>query len=584
MEIKSVELPSARHIAVKDGDPVAEEHLQLYASVFHHVGEAVMITSPEGTIVEVNEAFVRITGYVREEAIGCNPRILNSHRQGRAFFASMWRGLIENGFWEGDIWNRRKDGTIYLQHETINEVRNISGRVGHYVAIFSDVTKSRGHERAIEMVARYDALTHLPNRQLLADRVNQALPRARKSGGRVAIASVDLDGFGYVNDTYGHDAGDLVLVEVARRLSGSVGKGDDIFRLGGDEFVLLLIDVGTGKDIETLLDQMLSVISAPIYIGDGRYVELSGSIGYTLYPDDDADPDTLLRHADHAMFDAKQAGKNRFHRFNLELNLRAKANWGALAKIEHALDAGQFRLFVQPKIDLATGRLAGAEALIRWMHPIRGVIPPAQFIPLLEGQDLALRVGEWVLREGLGLLRDFDRQGIKVPLSVNVDARQLREADMAQQIADLLALFPDVPPGLLELEIVESMALDDIDQVSQIISACQSLGVKFSLDDFGTGFSSLTYLKRLGVDTLKIDQSFVRDMLGETGAMAIVRGVIGLARAFDNHTVAEGVETWEQAAKLKALGCEMIQGYAVARPMPADELPAWLASFRLPAI
>ena len=562
----------------------SEEKLKLYDNVFRYAGEAVLITTPEGSIVEVNSAFTRITGYEKEEVLGQNPRILNSGRQNKAFYAAMWRDLSQNGLWFGEVWNRRKNGELYVQMQTISEVRDVSGRITHYVAVFSDITALKQHERDIEHAIHFDALTQLPNRVLLSDRMRQALMRAKRNSELVAVACIDLDGFGYVNDTHGHDAGDMVLVEAANRISNAVRTDDSVARLGGDEFALLLVGVGSARLAEQTIDRVLGVLATPFYIGDARYVEISGSVGYTLFPEDDADPDTLLRHADHALYQAKQSGKNRYHRFDVKLDTRAKANWSVLAKIEQALDKGQFRLYVQPKVSLADGRVCGAEALIRWVHPIRGLVPPGQFIPLLDGQDLALKVGDWVLREGLRLQGEFGRAGVAVPLSLNVDARQLRRSDFSDQMSELLAAHADVSPGLIELEIVESTALDDIDQISTLIEDCKALGLRFSLDDFGTGYSSLTYLKRLAVDTLKIDQSFVRDMLGDDSAMAIVRGVIGLAEAFGNHTVAEGVETWEHAARLKALGCEIVQGYAVARPMPAEEFPAWAAAFRMPAL
>ena len=563
---------------------LAEERLQLFDNVFRHAAEAVLVTSPEGLILEVNAAFSRITGYSKEEVVGRNPRFLNSGRQTKDFYSVMWRSLNENGLWFGEIWNRRKSGELYVQMQTISAVTDDAGRVRNYVAIFSDVTQLKEHASEIEKAIHYDALTQLPNRMLLSDRMRQALIRAKRNTEMVAVVTIDLDGFGYVNENHGHDAGDVVLVECAKRMSATVRTDDTVARIGGDEFAILLVGVGSNRLCEQTIDRVLAVLTTPFYIGDGRYVEISGSVGYSLFPEDDADPDTLLRHADHAMYEAKQAGKNRYHRFDPKRDTRAKANWTALSKLEQALAKNQFRLYIQPKISLLTGEVAGAEALIRWVHPIRGVVPPGQFLPLLDGQDLALQVGAWVLREGMRLLVEFDKGGITTPLSVNVDPRQLRESDFAQFVGQVLAEFPQVPPERLELEIVESAALDDVAKIGQLIDDCHALGVHFSLDDFGTGYSSLTYLKRLRVDTLKIDQTFVRDMLGEDGALAIVRGVIGLANAFGNHTVAEGVETWEHARKLRELGCEIAQGYAIARPMPSEEFVGWVKQFQMPKI
>ncbi len=562
----------------------SEARLQLSASVFTHAREGILITDAQANIIDVNESFTRITGYNREEALGHNPRMLNSGRQGQEFYAAMWKSLLEEGHWTGEVWNRRKDGEVYAEILTTSAVRDASGETQHYVALFTDITPLKHHQDEIEHIAFHDALTQLPNRALLADRIQQALARASRIGEFTAVVCLDLDGFKVVNDTMGHDAGDILLVETAHRLAGCVRTGDTVARLGGDEFVLLLCGLASREDCDITLKRVLAELVIPFNLREGRQGRISGSIGYTLYPDDDADADTLLRHADHAMYAAKQAGKNRFHLFDIKQDNRTKANWGALARIEKALTQGEFRLYIQPKVDLRTGSIVGAEALIRWLHPIRGLVQPAEFLPLIEDNELALGVGEWVIREGLRLLAEWDAQGLEFPLSVNISARQLREKDFFHRLSAILKDFPQVPPQRLELEIVESAALDDMHKVSILITECQLLGVMFSLDDFGTGYSSLTYLKRLSVDTLKIDQTFVRDMLEDESALAIVHGIIGLAQAFKKHTVAEGVETWQLATRLKALGCEIAQGYAIARPMPAEEFHDWVRQFKMPEL
>jgi EAL domain-containing protein (putative c-di-GMP-specific phosphodiesterase class I) len=354
--------------------------------------------------------------------------------------------------------------------------------------------------------------------------------------------------------------------------------------LGGDEFVVVLAGVVIQADCLRSIDRILSSLSKPIDLGDGNMAQISGSVGYTIYPEDDSDPDTLLRHADQAMYTSKQSGKNRAHQFDLKFDTRKKATWIALNRIENGLNQGEFQLYVQPKVDLRTGRVAGGEALIRWLHPIRGLVPPMEFLPLIENHDLSLRVDEWVIREGLILLDDWCKQGLDISLSVNVGARKLRDKDFPKQLAILLKDFPNISPDNFELEIVESVALDDLKAVSTLIDECRTYGLRFSLDDFGTGYSSLTYLKKLEVNTLKIDQTFVRDMLEDESDMAIVRGIIGLAKAFQRETVAEGVETWPHAWQLKQLGCDLIQGYAIARPMPSIDIPSWIDHFKLPEV
>jgi len=559
------------------------DKLQLAAGVFFHAQEGILITSADGTIVDVNESCERITGYSREELLGQNPRILNSGRQDRSFYSTMWQELTSKGHWTGEIWNRRKSGEIYAVLQTINAVRNAEGVIEHYVALSSDITSSKNHQREIEHVIHYDVLTKLPNRVLLSDRIRQKMSHARRSDETVAVLCIDLDDFKSINDEFGLQAGDQILIQASDRMLMSVRSDDTVARSGGDEFVLLLGNIPSRTACDQKIRRLLEELALPYLLDNGKIAHTSASIGFTLFPEDDADPDTLLRHADQAMFLAKQSGKNRSHRFDIRVDNRHKANWSALAKIERGLERGEFRLFVQPKVSLRNGaEVVGAEALIRWMHPLRGLTPPGQFLPLLEGQVLMQTLGKWVLREAFQILQNWNELGIDIPLSVNVDAVQLRDAEFSTQLAQLLSEFPSVPANRVEIEIVESAALDDVQKVSVLIDECHALGVRFSLDDFGTGYSSLTYLKRLNVDTLKIDQSFVRDMLGDDSALAIVRGVIGLADAFHKHTVAEGVETWEHAAKLKSLNCQIIQGYAIARPMPAEQFPAWIKQFSMP--
>ncbi|MCF8169228.1 MAG: EAL domain-containing protein, partial [Rhodoferax sp.] len=560
----------------------ALEKLQLAASIFFHAQEGILITSSDGIIVDINESFEIMSGYTRAELIGNNPRILSSGRQDRLFYSAMWHELTTKGHWTGEIWNRRKGGEVYAVQQTISAVRSDDGNIRQFISLGSDITSSKNHQREIERVFHYDVLTKLPNRVLFSDRIRQKLAHAKRSNETVAVLCMDLDDFKGINDEFGLHAGDQILIQVADRLRMNIRLEDTVARLGGDEFVVLLGDIPSRSACDQIIRHLLEELALPYALPDGRTTDTSASIGYTLFPEDDADPDTLIRHADHAMFLAKQAGKNRSSRFDISVDNRNKANWSALAKVERGIDRGEFKLFLQPKVSLSNGAVVGAEALIRWMHPIRGLTTPGHFLPLLEGQPTMLKLGSWVLREAFQMLRNWNELGIEIPMSVNVDAMQLRDSEFSKELSQLLLEFPSVPASRLELEIVESAALDDVQKVSILIDECHTLGAKFSLDDFGTGYSSLTYLKRLAVDTLKIDQSFVRDMLGDESALAIVRGVIGLADAFTAHTVAEGVETWEHAAKLRSLNCQIIQGYVIARPMPAERFPAWMEQFTMP--
>ncbi|MGE5490760.1 MAG: putative bifunctional diguanylate cyclase/phosphodiesterase, partial [Actinomycetota bacterium] len=434
------------------------------------------------------------------------------------------------------------------------------------------------HQKRLEYLAHYDPLTRLPNRVLLADRIQRALHQAQRTGEVVAVAYLDLDGFKPINDTLGHASGDLLLIEVAKRLRTCVRMSDTVARLGGDEFVLIIKAQDFG-DCEAATLRVLSTLSAP-YAIDGMQVELSASIGVTLYPSDGADPDVLLRHADQAMYIAKQAGRNRYHLFDSEHDRRLSEHRERLTRIESALASGELALFYQPKVDMREGKVIGAEALIRWHHPEDGLVPPAEFLPLVEDTEFSITLGDWVIATAMAQMQAWRKAGLELPVSVNISARQLQSETFVHRLEALLAAHPDVPPEWLELEILETAALDDIPYVGQVIKRCQALGLSFALDDFGTGYSSLAYFKRLPARLLKIDQSFIRDMLVDPEDLAIVDGVISLARAFRREVIAEGVETVEHGIRLLEMGCHLAQGYGIARPMPADAVPDWIRSYR----
>ncbi len=557
----------------------AHERLQLAASVFTHAREGITITDTRGTIIDVNDTFTRITGYSREEAIGNNPRMLQSGRQGPEFYAAMWKSLAEQGHFTGEVWNRRKNGELFAEIITISAVRNPLGATTHYVALFTDITSIKENERKLERIAHYDALTGLPNRVLLSDRLQQAMARCQRKGHSLAVAFIDLDGFKAVNDLHGHEQGDDLLVALAQRLQSSLREGDTLSRMGGDEFVAVLSDLEHLHDCHPVLDRMLRAAADPVRLGD-RLFQLSASIGVTLFPADGVGPDLLIRHADQAMYQAKQAGKNRYHLFDVEHDTAVKTQREEIARLQHALAAQEFVLHYQPKVNMRTGQVIGAEALIRWNHPQRGLLPPAAFLPTMHDHAISLEVGDWVIATALQQMATWKSQGLNLPVSVNIDAQHLQKEGFSHRLATLLAAQPEVPASHLELEILETSALEDMAQVSAIMHRCQAMGVRFALDDFGTGYSSLTYLKRLGAEVIKIDQSFVRDMQTDPDDLAIVQGVIGLARAFHREVIAEGVETIAHGSVLLPLGCECAQGYGIARPMPAGELPQWVQHWR----
>jgi diguanylate cyclase (GGDEF)-like protein/PAS domain S-box-containing protein len=550
------------------------EQLQLAASVFTYAREGITITDTRGTIIDVNDTFTRITGYTREEAVGNNPRMLQSGRQGPEFYAAMWQSLHTHGHWTGEVWNRRKSGELLAEIITISAVRNDKGETQHYVALFTDITALKENERKLEHVAHYDALTGLPNRVLLADRLQQSMLRCQRKGLSLAVAFLDLDGFKAINDRHSHDLGDKLLVALAHRLKAALREGDTLSRIGGDEFVAVLVDLEQPQDCEPVLSRMLHAAADPVQV-DEHLLQVSASIGVTIYPTDGVEPDLLIRHADQAMYQAKQAGKNRFHLFDVEHDKAVKTQREEVARIRQGLQDGEFVLYYQPKVNMRTGAVIGAEALIRWQHPERGLLAPSAFLPAIENHPICIDVGEWMIASALRQMADWKGQGLDLPVSVNIDAMQLQKEDFSLRLSQLLDQQPQVPPRWLCLEILETNALDDIALVSDIMRRCQALGVRFALDDFGTGYSSLTYLKRLGAEEIKIDQSFVRDMLVDPDDLAIVQGVIGLAQAFHRDVIAEGVETAEHGARLLPLGCHLAQGYGIARPMPAQQMPHW---------
>ncbi len=557
----------------------AEAQLKLAAGVFIHAREGIMITEVDGTIVDVNAAFTEITGYTREEAVGQNPRILSSHLHTPQEFQSMWSTLISTGQWYGEVWNRRKNGEVFAEMQTISAVRDEAGVTQNYVALFSDITAIKEHQRQLEHIAHFDVLTGLPNRVLLADRLQQAMYQCQRRRVSLAVVYLDLDGFKAVNDAHGHDAGDELLRVLSQRMKDALRGSDTLARVGGDEFVAVLVDLGNAADSEPLLVRLLQAASSPAEVTGttGAVVlQVSASAGVTLYPDDNTDADLLMRHADQAMYAAKQAGKNRYHLFDLAQDAAIQIQRETIDHIHTALLRQEFVLFYQPKINMRTGQVTGAEALIRWQHPERGLLAPSAFLPVIESDSLSIEMGEWVVRTALDQMKAWHQQGLDLPVSVNIGAHQLQQAGFTERLSQLLAEHPGVDPRTLQLEVLETSALEDMVHVSRVMRDCHSLGVSFALDDFGTGYSSLTYLKRLPAETLKIDQSFVRDMLDDTSDMAIVSGVIGLAKAFGREVIAEGVESAAHGRELLTMGCELAQGYGIARPMPAADVPGWV--------
>jgi diguanylate cyclase (GGDEF)-like protein/PAS domain S-box-containing protein len=559
-----------------------------YRQLFEQSRDALMIVAPpQWRLIAGNPAMVELFGAQDlDELLTLKPGDLSPPTQPdgtpsdkRA--VELLDITLRKGSWLGEWVHRRRDGrditcTVLLNRTEIKGQTVIQGTV-------RDITLQKAQQRQLERIAHYDPLTGLPNRSLLADRMLQAMAQANRRGTTLAIAYLDLDGFKAVNDRHGHDAGDRLLMAGANRMRQALRETDTLARLGGDEFVAVLADLPAPEACLPTLTRLLDAASKEM-LDKGFSLRVSASLGVTFYPQaEPIDADQLLRQADQAMYQAKLSGKNRYHLFDIERDQAARGHHENLARITRALRDREFVLHYQPKVNMRSGKVIGLEALVRWNHPEHGILPPGDFLPLIEGHPLEVELGAWVIDAALSQIHAWREGGLHLPLSVNIGALQIQSPDFVRQLSELLKQHPKVPAQDLELEILESSALQDLELVTQIIADCRSLGVGFAIDDFGTGYSSLTYLKRLPAGTLKIDRSFVRDMLVDADDLAILKGVLGLAQAFRRLAIAEGVESIEQGEALLDLGCELAQGYCIARPMPAEQVPLWATNWRTPA-
>lgn len=560
---------------------MSSDKLKQLVEIFQHAHVGLLVTDADANICEVNDTVCAISGYSRQQLIGRNPSILKSGQHDEAFYREMWAALNLAGFWNGEICNRRLDGTLFHEQISIAAVRDADGPVTNYVAILSDITRRQEVEEQMRRVAQYDPLTGLPNRLLLADRLEQAIAVNHRATTLLAVCFLDLDGFKHINDTLGHEAGDVMLKEVAARIENALRSSDTVARLGGDEFVMLLSGMVSEDECCITLDRLLKIIAEPYALVADTLSEISASIGVTIFPADSEDADTLLRHADQAMYAAKHAGKNCFQLFDARMEQRVQARQDTLRRVARALRTEQFELHYQPKLDIRRGKVIGAEALIRWNHPVLGSLSPSEFIPLVEDDELAITLGEWVIRQALQQARIWHEQGRELVVSINAFAKQLQRPNFSEVLARLIAeIWPGMPAGSLMLEIVEHSPRE-LESMEEVILACRKLGVKFSLDDFGTGQSSLSCLRLLTVDEIKIYQGFVHDMLDDAETASIVEGVIGLGLAFGLQVVAEGVESDAHIARLRELGCDVVQGYCIGHPLPACEFERWLGNFSI---
>ncbi len=549
----------------------AEENLRLAATVFDCSAEAIVITDPQANIVKVNRTFTEITGYADETAVGKNPRLLSSGIHDETFYKSMWATLTAFGQWQGEISNRRKNGEIYPSRLTISAVKDHKGEICNYIGISADITGRKVAEERLSFLANHDPLTGLPNRTLLGDRVQHAIALANRRGSEMALLFLDLDRFKNVNDTLGHDMGDLLLQRVGERLSEHIRKSDTLARWGGDEFVLLLETIRRGEDAAIVARRVLQLLTEPIEVA-GYEIVVTASIGISLFPKDGENSQTLLKNADTAMYCVKESGRNNFQFFTPEMNILAQERFQIESDLRRALTQKELVLYYQPQLEIATGKIVGVEALLRWQHPGRGMISPNQFIPLAEETGLIVPIGEWVIRTACEQNRQWQEAGFgKLRMAVNLSRLQLNDHHLAETVSQILR-ETNLQPELLEMEITETVMMQNLQIGISILQELGALGVHLAMDDFGTGYSSLCHLRNLPIGTIKIHQSLIRDLPAATDDLAIASAIISLAHNLRLKVVAEGVEREEQLAFLRHQACDKAQGFLFCKPMPAAEL------------
>jgi diguanylate cyclase (GGDEF)-like protein/PAS domain S-box-containing protein len=555
-----------------------DEALILAASVFDNTQQAIMVTSADGVILAVNPAFTAITGFAAADVLGKNPRILKSGRHDHASFDTFWECLLKTGTWEGQIWNRKKSGELQLMAEKISTIHDQAGRPDRYIALLSDVTEMWEKDERIRFQAYHDALTSLPNRALLADRLELALNLARRNSGSVAVLFLDLDNFKLINDSMGHAVGDRMLEIAAERLSGLMRRSDTVARVGGDEFVLVITDFPHTTEIACVAEKIMASLSSPYEVA-GKSLHSSVSIGIAIYPGGGSDATSLLQNADTAMYKAKSAGKNSFRFYDKSMHLEVIRRLDMEANMREALLKNQFELYYQPKVDIKSNTVVGVEALIRWQRPGHGLVSPDAFLPLAEESRLIFGIGNWVLRDVCRQVADWRAEGPSdLKVAFNLSARQFEDDDLVDRVAAALA-EAGIPGSCLEIELTETTTMKDPQRAITVLEGLRRLGVGVAIDDFGTGYSSLSYLKNLPISTLKIDLSFVRGIPEDSGDVEIIDSILALGRTFRVAVVAEGVETEAQLECLKRMGCPVVQGYLYARPMPAGNLRPWLTAF-----
>jgi len=548
-----------------------ETQLRLNAKVFQNTSEAIFITDLAGTILDVNEAFCAISGYRRSEVVGQNTRLLKSGLQEQAFYARMWKTLLTEGYWEGEIWDRRKNGEYFPMLLTINTVTDEKNRPTHYVAIARDISSLKHAEKQLEQMAYYDSLTGLPNRFLFKERFKHESVLAQRDGSKLAVCFIDLDNFKDVNDTLGHWAGDYLLKEVALRIQNCLRKTDTVARFGGDEFIVILSNIAEPAEPADIAQKLIDVVGNPIHI-QNHQIFVGASIGIALFPDDGRDFTTLTKHADAAMYVSKAKGRRTFQYFEAHMKEEPRQRILMETQLRQAIEQEQFVLHYQPKVNCVSNRITGAEALIRWRHPERGIVSPNQFIPIAEETALIIPLGQWILRTACLQAKAWGDRLPDFRIAINLSAKQLL-ADNFIDFLDRILAETQTDPQLIELEITESLVMHDIEKATERLSRIRDRGIHIAMDDFGTGYSSLSYLQKLPVQTIKIDRSFIHAYAGDMTSeqAALIKTIVTLGQILNLKVVAEGVETREQLELLKFYGCHEIQGYYISPPLPEDE-------------
>ncbi|KPQ19647.1 putative bifunctional diguanylate cyclase/phosphodiesterase [Halomonas sp. HL-93] len=573
--IKAQSLPQSHASSLTPNDPATMPARLPAHAAFLHANEAIIITDADNCVIDVNPAFCELTGSTLASVKGKTPEAFSILPLDDSRTTRLMREELQ-------LRDRSKSQVSYCSHDgqfypgmmSINRVRDAQGNVDHHVIVLADLSTIPAHARHLNREVYFDALTGLPNLQLLTQLIQESMQHADSTQTPLAVCSLDIDFFKSINDRLGSGVGDTLLSTFAQRISHLLFGDDVLARVGGDEFVLLLHH---GVD-EAFFEKLLASIRRPLFI-EGHTAHLTASLGVTFYPNDPAQGDGLLRHANQAMYRAKQRGRDTFHVFDPQHDRLLQVRHEQRQRFVDALANDELRLHYQPQVDMRTGQVVGVEALIRWQHPERGLLAPGQFLPTIEATPLEVDLGEWVLEHAMRQLVQWQAENISLPVNVNISPAHLLLSNFSERLGELLARYPSVSPAMLKLEVLESAAMHDIQAALNTMAKCQALGVSFAIDDFGTGFSSLTHLRQLPVNLIKIDQSFVRDMLSDADDMAIVESVIYMANRFQRPMLAEGVETLAHAKALIALGCELAQGYGIARPMPADELPLWLAAW-----